>query len=109
MLDELIPDVLIPGIPVFFGGPVQMDTIHFIHQQPELIEGGFEVFPGIFWGGNFENVVAHINARRLNMKKIKFFIGYSGWSGGQLEGELNEKSWILSQVSPILLFAGDVN
>ncbi len=39
-LDELIPKVLTPNIPVYFGGPVQMDTIHFIHQMPDLIEGG---------------------------------------------------------------------
>ncbi|WP_217607485.1 YqgE/AlgH family protein, partial [Chitinophaga sp. GbtcB8] len=48
-LDELVPEVLVPNIPVFFGGPVQMDTIHFVHQQPGLIDGGLEIIPGIDW------------------------------------------------------------
>jgi putative transcriptional regulator len=103
-LDELVPEVLVNNIPVFFGGPVQMDTIHFVHQQPELIEGGFEIISGIYWGGRFESVVELINEGRLDMNKIKFFIGYSGWSSGQLENEFNEKSWILSESDAALIF-----
>ncbi len=103
-LDELIPAVLTPNIPVYFGGPVQLDTVHFIHQLPDLIEGGFEVFPGLYWGGDFATVVELINRGELDMQKIKFFIGYSGWASGQLEGEFNDKSWILSRITPPLLF-----
>ena len=103
-LDELVPEVLVNIIQVFFGGPVQMDTIHFVHQQPELIEGGFEIISGIYWGGRFESVVELINEGRLDMNKIKFFIGYSGWSSGQLESEFNEKSWILSESDTTLIF-----
>jgi putative transcriptional regulator len=42
-LDELVPDVEGFKLPVFYGGPVQMDTIHFLHQYPEDIPGGEEV------------------------------------------------------------------
>ncbi|HVI48978.1 MAG TPA: YqgE/AlgH family protein [Chitinophaga sp.] len=103
-LDALIPDVLMNNIPVYFGGPVQIDTIHFIHQLPDLITGGAEVIPGVYWGGRFETVVELINKGMLDLKKIKFFIGYSGWTGGQLEDELKEKSWITSASSPSLIF-----
>jgi putative transcriptional regulator len=103
-LDDLISNIFVPNIPVFLGGPVQMDTIHFIHQMPDLIEGGFEVFPGIYWGGDFDVVVNLVNSQQLDLQKIKFFVGYSGWSSGQLEGEMNEKSWILSSVNTPILF-----
>ncbi len=56
--------------------------------------------PVFYWGGDFAAVVKLLNCGQLDLQKIKFFVGYSGWSSGQLEGELNEKSWILSSVQP---------
>lgn len=103
-LDSLIPDVLLPDIPVYYGGPVQVDTIHFVHQLPDLITGGVEIVPGVYWGGQFDDVVGLLNKGLLDLQKIKFFIGYSGWTGGQLEEELKEKSWIASGSNPSLVF-----
>ncbi|MFB6455239.1 YqgE/AlgH family protein [Chitinophaga sp. Hz27] len=103
-LDELIPEVLVTGVPVYTGGPVQMDTIHFIHQQPDIINGGMMIAPGIYWGGHFDNVVESLNQGKIDLDKIKFFIGYSGWSSGQLEEEMREKSWITSTATPALVF-----
>ncbi|PSL50043.1 putative transcriptional regulator [Chitinophaga niastensis] len=103
-LDNLVPEVLLSNIPVYYGGPVQMDTIHFVHQQPELITGGLEILPGTYWGGKFDSVVAALNNGLLNLDKIKFFIGYSGWTDGQLEGEVKDKSWILSNTDAAIIF-----
>lgn len=103
-LSDLVPEVLVNDIKIYYGGPVQIDTIHFIHQQPELIRGGFEIQHGVYWGGEFDQVVSLINSGQLDLNKIKFFIGYSGWSGGQLENELNEKSWILSESNVPIIF-----
>jgi putative transcriptional regulator len=33
-LDELISDLADHPIPAYIGGPVQLDTIHFLHQYP---------------------------------------------------------------------------
>ena len=103
-LNDLVPEVLIGNIPVYYGGPVQMDTVHFIHRNPELISGGLEILPGVFWGGKFDNVVTALNQGLLEPGKIKFFIGYSGWTEGQLDGEVKDKSWILSQTDARLVF-----
>lgn len=106
-LDELIPELTFEKIPVHYGGPVQLDTIHFLHQSPELIEDGVEIIKGIYWGGNFEKAIQLINEGKLAHDQIRFFIGYSGWSKQQLEAELNEKSWILSRASTGLIFKLD--
>ena len=36
-------------------------------------------------------------------KPLYAFIGYAGWSAGQLEAELKEKAWVLQKPSRALL------
>ncbi len=103
-LDELIPDVEGFKLPVFYGGPVQMDTIHFLHQYPEDIPGGEEVMKGIYWGGDFVKAVEMIKSGEMDFKKIRFYIGYSGWGNGQLKEELKEKSWLTVKANRKLIF-----
>lgn len=103
-LDELIPGLDDLKLPVFYGGPVQMDTIHFLHQYPDEIPGGEEVIKGVFWGGDFEKVVEMLKAGVADPDKIRFYIGYSGWSDGQLNTELEEKSWLTVEGTRKLIF-----
>lgn len=54
-MDDLIDGFEGHPFPVFFGGPVQPDTIHFLHQYPDLIPGGVEILDGVFVGGGTLN------------------------------------------------------
>jgi putative transcriptional regulator len=103
-LDELIPNLAEHKIPVYNGGPVQMDTIHFLHQYPDEIPGGFEVLKGVYWGGDFSVVIQMIKDDKIDYNKIRFYIGYSGWSEGQLKDELNEKTWLTVKATRKLVF-----
>ena len=103
-LDELISDLEGHRLPVYYGGPVQMDSIHFLHQYPDLIPESVKVSDDIFWGGNFETVTALIKSKTIDLHKIKFFIGYSGWGDGQLTSELEEKSWLTVKANRGLVF-----
>ena len=106
-LGDLIKDAEGIRFPVYEGGPVQKDTLHFLHQCPDIIPGGIEVVSGIFWGGDFEEVLALLKEKKISKKDIRFFLGYSGWSEGQLDGELKEKSWITRESSKPLVFNMD--
>ena len=103
-LDELMNDIDQLKIPVYYGGPVQMDTIHFLHQYPQQITGSYEVMNGIYWGGDFETAVTLLREGSIDSNKIRFFIGYSGWGQGQLKDELNEKSWLTTEATRKLVF-----
>lgn len=111
--DQLLGDILdgveSSTIPVYYGGPVQLDTLHFLHQCPELIPGGVEVFDGIFWGGEFEAVLDLLKANKLTSNDIRFFIGYSGWSKGQLDEEMKIKSWLTTDATRELIFSKNTN
>lgn len=103
-LDELIPELDGHHLPVYYGGPVQMDTIHFLHQYPDEIPGGQEVVKGVYWGGDFEAVIDMVKNDHIDSNKIRFYIGYSGWSNGQLADEMNEKTWLTVEATRKLVF-----
>ncbi|MFC0185872.1 YqgE/AlgH family protein [Pseudarcicella hirudinis] len=97
-LDDVLEENIYPDIPLFAGGPVQPNTLHFIHNRPDVIEGGTEILEGLYWGGKFEDVKKLLNNGVLTAQDIRCFIGYSGWDSGQLAGELKQDSWIVSKI-----------
>lgn len=109
-LNELIDGVGDRQDDIYVGGPVQQNTLQFIHRNDGLIEGGSEVRDGIYWGGNFEQMLAMMESKLINPGDIKFFVGYSGWVSGQLKSELEINSWIISRnVNIDQIFDTDVN
>ncbi len=108
-LNELMNDMDELNLPVYYGGPVQVDTIHFLHQYPELIPGSYEILDGIYWGGDFQIAINQLREGNIDKNKIRFFLGYSGWGNGQLNSELQEKSWLIAQATRKLVFPKDVD
>ena len=82
--------------PVYLGGPVKTDSLFFIHTRPDLIDGGVKILDGLFWGGNIDLVKELIRQNRLSPDEIRFYVGYAGWVGNQLDRELEENSWVVS-------------
>lgn len=89
---------------IFIGGPVQQDTLHFIHRSAK-IKNGERILENIYWGGTFDQVLFLADTRQLQGAEIKFFLGYSGWGPGQLRDEIDQDSWIVCNfVTEELLF-----
>jgi putative transcriptional regulator len=103
-LCDLMSGIENVNMPVYVGGPVSTDSLHFIHQYPHLIPDAEMISEHIFWGGDFEKVKMLLNTKMLDPERIRFFIGYSGWSEGQLEQEMQEKTWLLGEASEKILF-----
>ena len=102
-LDDVIENVY-SELPLYLGGPVEQNTLHFIHRLGNEIEGAIDIGNGIFWSGDFDQVKALVNIGKIAEDDIRLFIGYSGWSAGQLEGELKQNSWIVSDIDASLIF-----
>jgi putative transcriptional regulator len=96
LLGDILPDASYSELPVFIGGPVSPNTLHFIHCCPDKIADGVEIATGIFWGGDFETVKELISGYSLKEDEIRFFTGYSGWTPKQLDDEIKEDTWMVS-------------
>ncbi len=103
-INELIADFPKIDSPVYYGGPVQTDTIHYIHNVGHLLEDSQEIMPGVFWGGNFDKLKALITSELITKENIRFFVGYSGWSESQLKDELKLGSWLVADMNLNYLF-----
>lgn len=95
-LKDFLPEVN-SKLRVYNGGPVEQDNLYFIHTVPELVPESVEISHGIYWGGDFNVVLDMLINNELNEDQIQFFLGYSGWSAEQLEDELKENSWVVTE------------
>ena len=94
-LHELIEFNHSKPFPLMDGGPVDREHIFVLHQRPDLIEGGEQACDGFYLGGNMEQVIEAINTEIIAKDELQIFIGYCGWDKGELEAEVEEKSWII--------------
>ncbi|WP_420454084.1 YqgE/AlgH family protein [Rubrivirga sp.] len=98
--DEAIPF----DADLWLGGPVQPDTLHYLHPYAHL-DGTLPVLDDVFWGGDFEALRELIAGGVVDPGRIRFFVGYSGWGAGQLDAEVDEGAWIVLPGSEALVFA----
>ena len=90
---------------ISLGGPVDTDSIYYIHTRPDLIKNSINVFEDIYLGNGeeFDVVADLIRSKQLSHNEIKFSLGYSGWTAGQLEEELKKNSWFVGNLSSATL------
>lgn len=94
---------------ISMGGPVASNTLHYLHTLGDVVPGSFWVRDNLFWGGDLDTVRKLSASGLIKQDQIRFFLGYSGWSSGQLQKELNENSWVIARVKPetVMLSRGD--
>ncbi|WP_426492036.1 YqgE/AlgH family protein [Hymenobacter sp. 102] len=81
-------------IPLGVGGPVQPDTLHYLHRHAALPEAQ-SLGQQVYWGGDFEGLLAQLISGALPPGDVRLYVGYSGWTAGQLAAEIRENVWIV--------------
>ena len=97
-IQDVFPDFPEFDATVFLGGPVSTDSIYYIHKLGDKLPGSINVLGDLYWGGDFDVLKSQISAGEIHPSEIHFFLGYSGWDAGQLEEELKEDSWLVTDV-----------
>ena len=103
-LKDLVQDLHSGDIPIYQGGPVQADTLHMLHRLPGSIHGGMEIATGIHWGGSYDELKELVWTDSCDPTGVRLFMGYSGWGPGQLENEIKEGTWLITNATQALLF-----
>jgi len=94
-LGDLVEELPGHDIDVFVGGPVEQNTLHFIYTGKQEISDSISLGNNLWWSGNFGELVSKFRKEEVDFKRFRFFLGYSGWGVGQLQAEIESKTWIV--------------
>ena len=99
----LLKDFPIKNVPLYVGGPVETNSIFFIHKC-ENINNCVRINSNLFFGGDFKELIFKLKRKEIKINDIIFFVGYSGWSKNQLKEEIIKKYWITKNDKYLDLF-----
>ena len=98
-LGEYDPELstsLLADVPLFIGGPVVRDQLILVAWKLSAEAGVFKLYFGI----------DHLKAQQILQDDPEFqlrgYLGHAGWSEGQLDAEIEQKSWVVSGCLPVL-------
>lgn len=97
-LADILPQFKKITLPVYIGGPVATNTVHFIYKWFEPLTNSVKIVNNIYWGGDLNDLKEKLYSGVLNETNIKIFVGYSGWSRGQLNQEIRNNYWLVNEL-----------
>lgn len=89
--------------PLYFGGPINKKTISYIHGNANIPDA-YYLGNDLFWGGNYDFLQDMYQAGKLQLKNFHFCAGFVQWNPGDLEAEIAEEKWWVSELSHQELF-----
>jgi putative transcriptional regulator len=99
-VDDALPE-LVPltgaGEPVYVGGPVALESVLAVAELDDPDDSSELLF----------GAVGFVQEPDVPVLRGRVFVGYAGWSAGQLEAELEEESWLVIPAETDDLFSDD--
>lgn len=83
-------------IPIYCGGPLSCDRLFYLHTLPDEFPGSQPLSKDLYIGGDFDAIKRYLNMGLPTEGLIRFFVGYSGWDGRQLEDEIAAHVWAVA-------------
>ncbi len=85
--------------PVYVGGPVALESVLAIAELDDPDDASELLF----------GTVGFVQEPDVPVLRGRVYVGYAGWSAGQLEEELKEESWLVLPAEPDDLFSDDAD
>jgi len=90
---------------VYFGGPVELDTVWFLFRAPKAPEHAVRACDGVYLSASRE-LLLQLLERDKPMDGLRIYIGHAGWGPGQLESEIAHGDWSLDHARAETIFSG---
>jgi len=90
---------------IYFGGPVQMDSVSFLFRAEAPPEHAAQVVDGVYLSMNAA-LLKKLLAREKPMEGLRIYAGYAGWAPGQLQAEIARGDWTFAPANASAIFGG---
>ena len=87
---------------VFAGGPVSVNHGYLLYQSDTAFEHSMTITPGLHVSTSSDQLKAI--AAGQTQEQMGLYLGYSGWSPGQLDQEILDNAWLTLPGTPDLIF-----
>jgi putative transcriptional regulator len=90
--------------PIFFGGPVEFDTVSMLirnDKESRLVE---HIAGDIYLSGD-RTVLDRMITEKKPDDALHFYLGHAGWMPGQLAQEIRHEDWYIIETDPTLIFS----
>jgi putative transcriptional regulator len=101
-IDIKLENDQLSSLPVYFGGPVQLDRGFVLHRPVGAWQSTLVVNEEVGLTSS-RDVLASVGSAG-QPSEIIVTLGYAGWDPGQLESELAQNSWLTVPAKPDILF-----
>lgn len=88
---------------IYFGGPVEIETVSFLFRADQAPEDATQVLDGVYISGSGD-LLRKLLSRDKPMEGLRIFVGFSGWARGQLENEIARGDWKLAPADGNAIF-----
>ena len=108
LLDQLNIETLgvAPSLPIHFGGPVETGRGFVLHSSDYVRDGTIDVSGGVSLTATID-ILQHI-ADGSGPEQFFLALGYAGWGAGQLDGEIQQNTWLHVPADLDLTFGPDI-
>ncbi len=100
-IQDLNPDFPEIKVQMSLGGPVETESLYFLHTIGHDLNESIELQKGVFIGGDFDQLAKIVKEEQFKNNQLRFFLGYSGWESKQLEEEIADNIWIVSEIDSL--------